>query len=220
MRAPQNLRKSNLTFTFLLLLYNKLMTKVDPVLFSLQQMTIDLSLIERSHNLAKTNRKENDIEHSLTVALLCWYIHDRYDLDLDISKVLKYAITHDFVERYAGDVNTFASQSDREAKVIREQAALEKLSTEYSDFPGMVTAMKEYESRQDEESLFVWSVDKMQGMIMGDMDDWRPYASLGITYEAFVRKHTEHLVKSSKYCKEIFEYLLEHCKQTYYDQPA
>lgn len=195
------------------------MTKPDPLLFSLQQMTIDLSLIKRNHHLAGTDEKENDTEHSFTVVLLCWYIHARHHLPLDISKIFKYAITHDFAERYAGDTNTFANQNEREMKVIREQAALKRLSAEYSEFPDMVAAMEEYELRQDEESLFVWTVDKMQGMIMGDMDKWRPYASLNITYDEFVRKHTEHLEKSSKYCKEIFEGLLEYCKTTYYDQP-
>jgi putative hydrolases of HD superfamily len=199
--------------------YTKIMTTPDPLLFSLQQMTIDLSLIKRNHHLAKTDQKENDIEHSLTVALLCWYIHDRHHLELDISKILKYAITHDFVERYAGDVNTFASQKEREQKVVNEQASLERLSVEYKDFPDMISSMRNYESKQDEESNFVWTVDKMQGMIMGDMDDWRPYASINITYDQFVGKHGEHLKKSSKYCKEIFESLLEYCKTTYYDQP-
>jgi len=72
-------------------------------------MTVDLSLIERRSYVAGTDRRENDIEHSLTVAMLCWYIHDSLKLELDIAKILKYALTHDFVERYAGDVNTFAS---------------------------------------------------------------------------------------------------------------
>ena len=163
--------------------YNYTMIKPDPLLFSLQQMTIDLSLIERNHHLAKTNKKENDIEHSLSVALLCWYIHDRYKLELVISKILKYAITHDFVERYAGDVNTFASMDERNAKLVREQASLERLSQEYESFEDMVSSMQNYELKQDEESLFVWTVDKMQGMIMGDMDGWRSMQRGGSTNE-------------------------------------
>ena len=192
----------------------------DPLLFSLQQLTIDLSLIARNHHLAKTDKKENDIEHSLTVALLCWYIYDREELKLDLSKILKYAITHDFVERYAGDVNTFASAEERNNKVIRESDSLEKLAKEYDKFPTMIFAMRQYELKEDEESLFVWTVDKMQGMIMGDMDGWRPYANLNISYDSFVKKHGEHHSKSSKYCKEIFEGLLEYCKTTYYDRPS
>ena len=195
------------------------MSKPDPLFFSLQQMIIDLSLIDRNHYLAGTDRRENDIEHSMTVAVLCWYIHDKYRIDLDISKILKYAIAHDFVERYAGDVNTFASADERNIKVQREQESLDRLSTEFGEFSDMVTSMQGYELKQDEESLFVWTVDKMQALILGDMDKWRPYAEINISYDQFVAKYKELLEKSSKHCREIFEGLIEYSKSTYYDQP-
>lgn len=182
-------------------------------------MVIDLSLIDRNHYLAKTERRENDIEHSMTVAVLCWYIHDTYHIDLDISKILKYAIAHDFVERYAGDVNTFASAEDREMKVKREQESLERLSMEFSGFGDMVASMEGYEDKQDEESLFVWTVDKMQQLIMGDMDSWRPYKEINISYDQFTAKYAELLEKSSKHCREIFAGLIEYSKTTYYDRP-
>ena len=95
------------------------MTNPYPLFPQLQQMIIDLALIDRKHYLAKTNRRENDIEHTMAVALLCWYIHDKYKLDLDIAKILKYAITHDFVERYAGDTNTYANTEERAKKIER-----------------------------------------------------------------------------------------------------
>jgi 5'-deoxynucleotidase YfbR-like HD superfamily hydrolase len=195
------------------------MSRPDPLLFALQQMTVDLSLIDRSHYLVGTSRHENDIEHSLTVALLCWYIHDKYKIDLDIAKILKYAIAHDFVERYAGDTNTFASASERSAKIQREQESLERLSDEFGEFNDMVASMRNYEQKQDDESLFVWTVDKMQALIMGDMDKWRPYAELEISYDQFSAKYKELAKKSSPYCREIFEGLIEYCKSTYYDQP-
>ncbi len=195
------------------------MSTPDPLFFDLQQMIIDLSLIDRNHYLAKTSRRENDTEHSMTVALLSWYIHDRHKINLDIAMILKYSISHDFVERYAGDVNTFASASARAAKIQSEQQSLERLSREFSGFPDMVTSMQNYEHKQDEESLFVWTVDKMQALIMGDMDGWRPYAELEITYEQFCDKYKELLEGSSPYCQEIFEGLIEYCKTTYYDQP-
>jgi putative hydrolase of HD superfamily len=196
------------------------MSKPDRLLFSLQQMIIDLSLIDRNHYLANTKRRENDIEHSMTVALLCWYVHDKYQINLDIAKILKYAITHDFVERYAGDVNTFASAGERDAKVRRERESLNRLSNEFSEFNNMVMSMQGYELKEDEESLFVWSVDKMQQLIMGDLDKWRPYAEIEITYSQFAAKYHELLEKSSKHCREIFEGLIEYSKSTYYDQPS
>jgi putative hydrolase of HD superfamily len=189
--------------------------KPDPMLFELQKLTIDLALIDRNHHLAGTDRHENDIEHSMTVALLCWYIHDNYKLDLDIAKVLKYALSHDFVERYAGDTNTFASDQARQEKAIREAASLERLSTELEVFKDLVTSMHSYETKQDDESLFVWTVDKMQQLVMGDLDNWRPFADLSISYERFVSKWSELMEKSSPYAKEIFAGLLEYSKIQY-----
>jgi 5'-deoxynucleotidase YfbR-like HD superfamily hydrolase len=191
------------------------MPKGDPNLPLLQQLLIDMSLIDRNHYLAKTNRRENDIEHSMTVATLCWYIHEKYSLPLDLSKILKYALAHDFVERYAGDVNTFASEQERAKKIEDEQASLSRLSQEFQGFPDLVTTMEEYESRNDEESLFVWTVDKMQALIMGGLDDWRPYAELGITYDQFVAKYAELLSRSSPHCRDLFETIINDSKTTY-----
>jgi 5'-deoxynucleotidase YfbR-like HD superfamily hydrolase len=181
-------------------------------------MINDLSMIERKSFIPNTDRRENDIEHSLTVATLCWYIHDKYKLELDIAKIFKYALSHDFVERYAGDVSTFASAEERIQKVIREKESLVRLSKELSAFDDIIVSMKHYEDKDDEESLFVWSVDKMQQLIMGSLDNWRCYAEAGITYDEFVAKYTELSAKSSKYCQELFNSLIEHSKNTYYDQ--
>lgn len=190
-----------------------------PLLFSLQQMVNDLSLIERKHYHPEAKRRENDIEHSMAVAMLCWYIHDKYAIDLDIAKILKYALTHDFVERYAGDVPTFASPAERTNKILREQESLNKLSEEFIEFNDMIESMQKYETKEDEESLFVWSVDKMQQLIMGDLDSWSSYAEAPITYDQFVGKYKELFEKSSEYCKEIFEGLIEYSMSTYYDRP-
>jgi len=191
-----------------------------PVLFELQRLVVDLAYVNRHHYLAGHERSENDIEHSFAVAMLCWYICDTQYLDLDIAKILKYALVHDFVERYAGDVSTFASREARLEKVRHEKVARERLSKEFKSFPDLVSLMNAYETTEDEESLFVWTVDKMQAYIMGDLDAWRPYKKLGITYEQFIQKHSEQLAACSPYCKQIFESLLSYVRETYYQQPS
>ena len=191
-----------------------------PLLFDLQRLIVDLALIDRNHHLIGHERAENDIEHSFAVAMLCWYIHDKYKLDLDLAKILKYALIHDFTEKYVGDINTFASQEARSKKAKLEKAALTRLSEEFKGFGGLVTTLQDYDARADEEALFVWTVDKMQAYILGDLDDWRPYKKINLTYEAVVKKHAEQLAKCSPYCKEIFEEVLEYCKTTYYDRPV
>lgn len=201
--------------------YNEPMStpRPQPLLFEVQRLVVDLALIDRNHHLAGHERHENDIEHSFTVAMLCWLICDQSKIALNLEKILKYALIHDFVERYAGDVNAFAPKEERDQKVELERAALDRLSSEFKDFGGLVAAMHDYEARADEEALFVWTVDKMQAYIMGDLDSWRPYKTLGISYERFVAKHAEQLAVCSPYAKEIFEALLAYCKTTFYDQP-
>lgn len=195
--------------------YTARMTRPYPLLFDLQQMTVDLSLIDRKHYVPKTTRHENDLEHSFTVTLLCWYVYELRKPALDITKILKYAMAHDFVERYAGDVPSFASTEARETKIIREQEALARLSDEFSEFPDLVQTMQTYETKVDEESLFVWTVDKMQQLIMGDLENWGSYIEGGITYERFAEKYTETAKKGSVYCQDIFESLVDYCKTTY-----
>lgn len=189
-------------------------------LFDLQALTVGLTHVERNHFIAGTDKRENDIEHSFTVALLCWYIVEENELDLDMAKVLKYAMAHDFPERYAGDVNTFASDQERKDKLLREEIARQRLSGEFSGFPGLIKVIFEYEERQDEESLFVWTVDKMQALIMGELDNWRPYQQLEITYEMFVDKYQTTIETGSPHCQAIFETVVDYCKTTYYDRPT
>lgn len=191
------------------------MSRPYPLLFDLQQMMADLSLIDRKHYIPKTKRHENDIEHSFTVTLLCWYVHEKLQLKLDISKIFKYAMAHDFVERYAGDTSSFASKAARAEKIVREQAALSRLSAEFSEFEDLVNTMQRYESKADEESLFVWTVDKMQQLIMGDLDDWTCYKEDEISYQRFTDNYVEIAQKGSVYCREMFEAILDYCRTTY-----
>ena len=121
---------------------------------------------------------------------------------------------------YAGDVNTFASPQERQQKIVAEAIALKRLTKEFSAFSDLVATLQNYEKRHDDESLFVWTVDKLQALILGDIDGWRPFARLGITYAQFCAKHAEILEKASPYMKDIYVELLDYYKTTYYDKAA
>lgn len=187
--------------------------------YEVQKLVSILSGVERHHYRLNTTQHENDIEHSFSVAMLCWCIIDQHKLPLDMGKTLQYALIHDFPERYAGDVNTFATNDERKQKVINEQVAIDKLSRDFATFPVLISAIKQYDSRSSKEAHFVWTVDKMQALILGDLDNWRPYQELEISFERFSDKYHELCNQASPFCKDIFQALVEHCKTTYYDQP-
>ncbi len=186
----------------------------------IQQLVIDIIKVERNHFIPKTKRHENVVEHSFSLAILCWKIFEMVKPPLNITKILKYALAHDFIERgQSQDVNTYAKENERQTKKERENEELTKLSFEFEDFADLTTTLKNYETQIDEESLFVWTVDKMQEIVLGQIDDWRPYADYGVKYKQFCDKCEEFLVKSSPYLKNIFVEVFEESKKTYYDRP-
>lgn len=189
-------------------------------LVDIQQLVADLAKVERNHSHLQSDRHENVAEHSYSVAMFCWRLFDLFKPPLDFSKIIKYALAHDLLERgLKTDVNTFAKKDERDTKKEREKKELEKLSKEFSDFDDLISTINNYEQRKDEESLFVWTADKMQAKILGEMDSWRPYADYGVTWEQYCEKSEEFLKKCSPHLKNIFIEVYEHTKKTYYDRP-
>ena len=187
-----------------------------------QGLVLDILTITRNHQIPGTEEHENDVAHSFGVAMLAWWLHDKLQLDMDEAKLFKYALIHDFPERGVDkDTNTFASPLDRVVKIEREKREQQKLIEEFRNFEDFTTSLTEYENQTNEESLFVWTVDKMQAILLGSMDDWRPYKSAkpgGISRAEFDTKNNEILAKCSPYLHETFAGIIEHVSKDYYDQ--
>ncbi|MCA9386277.1 HD domain-containing protein, partial [Candidatus Dojkabacteria bacterium] len=104
---------------------------------------------------------ENVMEHTMQLALVCWYIIEDQNLDLDTEKVLKYCLVHDLVEVYSGDTDPYLSDKEyKESQSSREATALERIERE---FPGLeksiLQMIKDYESQIDPEAGFVCGID-------------------------------------------------------------
>ena len=147
-----------------------------------------LKFIELTHRFQQIRRKalatgedreENDSEHSFQLAMVAWYIIEKDGLPLNKDLVLKYALVHDFVEIYAGD--TFAHEADPTvlaSKHERERLAAERLRVELPDFPELHTLIASYEARSDEESKFVYALDKVlppANIYLDGGKSWRVY---------------------------------------------
>ena len=119
--------------------------------------------------------KENDIEHSYTLAMVGWYLSDsipRLNRDL----VIRYALVHDVVEIYAGDTYVFADKKSLERKGQREHQALKRIKKEWADFPAMLGSITDYEKRSDEESKFIYALDKIMPIVLNVISEgytWR-----------------------------------------------
>ena len=185
-----------------------------------EHLVLDILSVERNHSIPGTERHENVVEHSFSVAILCWKIYEVTQPPLDMGKIIKYALSHDFLERgYKTDTNTYASADEKKLKKLREATELKKISQEFKNFDDLISTLSNYEKMADAEALFVWSVDKMQSIILGGIDHWRPYEAYGVTYEQFHAKGEEFLSKCSPYLKDIFMEVHTRSCETYYDQP-
>ena len=190
-------------------------------LIKIQELVIAILDVKRNHRILGTDRRENVVEHSFSLALLCWKLFSSLKPNLNLEKILTYAIVHDFSERGQDyDTNTYATESERSAKQKREAEEVEKIAEEFTDFREMVGRLNDYENFVDEESRFVWAVDKMQGMLLGGLDNWRPYELYGVKYDRFLEKGNEFISKSPECLKETMEEVVRGSCKTYYDQPA
>lgn len=187
---------------------------------SLQQLVLDIIKVERNHRIPETERRENVVEHSFSVAMLCWKIFFELKPPLELSLILRYAMVHDFGERrQVVDTSTFAPAKDREEKKRREDAEIKHISEEFAHFTDFVFTLQKYEEQTDEEALFVRGVDRMQQLVLGEMDNWRPYKITNISYKQFCEKQEEIISKSSLYLRESYIEIYKHARETYYDRP-
>ena len=153
----------------------------------LQQLITALAGVKRMVNLTDTGRPENDAEHSFGLALTCWFLAPVVAPELDMAKIFSYALAHDIVEVHAGDTFVFADEEFKAGKPEREQAAIQKLTEAWPDFPALTDAAQGYKDRRDEEAKFVKAVDKLLPPIMinlGEKSDFWHRHKVTLTRES------------------------------------
>lgn len=139
-------------------------------LAELQQLIADFAKVKRAVPLADTNDAENDVEHSYGLAMTCWYLHDKVAPELDLGKILRYALAHDIVEIHAGDTYAFDAEAVA-TKYRREKAAIRQIEKDWHDFPMIVEFTEGYADKVDEEAKFTYAVDKLLPILMIELAD-------------------------------------------------
>jgi len=134
-------------------------------LFDLYSLLLQLQQVKRIVHLPVSHERENDIEHSYSLAMAAWFLV-QYFPKLNKDRVIRFALVHDLVEVYAGDTYIYAEQHIVEGKKDREKKALKRLEKEWPDFPEMIELIKDYEARTSEEARFVYALDKIMPIIL------------------------------------------------------
>ena len=158
--------------------------------FSFVNLLNDFREVERTIKIKGSDRPENDVEHSYSLAMLAWYLIKANKLSLDFTLVTQYALIHDLVEVYAGDTFIYGSAEDLESKHKREQEALEKLKGEFPKFPELTSLIDRYDQKMDDEARFVYALDKLHPVINIFLDEGRSWHEENVTLKMILDNKT------------------------------
>ncbi|TAH35711.1 HD domain-containing protein [Candidatus Saccharibacteria bacterium] len=172
----------------------------------IQQLIANFSTVERAPKIGGLERRENDVDHSFGLAMTCWYLHSKIAPELDLLEVIKYALTHDMVELYAGDTFAF-DEEGMKSKREREKHSVRQLAAIYDDFPEIATYADGYMERISEEARFVKAVDKLLPPIMIELGGGEEWRRLGITLA--MEKENKVSLRVSSQIAPYYELLLQ-----------
>lgn len=172
--------------------------------------------IERDIHLRfRQKMDETDAEHSWTLAFIVMAATPQIDKTLDVNLAVKYALIHDLVEIYAGDLSVYGQNPAAVVeKEKQEQAALGKIDANSKNFPEIARLCTDYENQINDEAVFVKAVDK----VVNWLTSLQSYESKhrkrsGITKDMFEdafarsRKLASKHPATKRYIEEIYTYL-------------
>jgi putative hydrolase of HD superfamily len=150
------------------------------------RLLMQFQAVERFGAEAPKGFRENDAELSYSLSMMAWYLITTRKLELNLDLSMRYALSHDLVEVYAGDTHAFGSSPQKASKKLREDLALTMLRQEYAEFSELPDLIHNYEQRNDPEGRFVYALDKLMPSLMIYLNESQHYVSREISYEDVV----------------------------------
>ncbi len=143
-------------------------------------MEIDkLKKIVRQTYISDASRKENDTEHSWSLAMMCLILSEYANEEIDVLKTIKMVLIHDIVEIDAGD--TYAHDEIGNAtKKDREEKAADRIFNILPEDQAKEMRMlwDEFEASDTKESKFANAIDRVQPISLNDITSgksWREH---------------------------------------------
>ena len=142
----------------------------------------DLPPMPEGSNITKPYpRKENDAEHSFSLALFTAILAEYSNEPVDVLKTMKMVLVHDIVEIDAGDTYCY-DDAGNTTKADREKRAAERLfgllpKEQEVEFRGL---WEEFEERKTSEARFAAVMDRIQPLLLNLSRDGISWQEHGI----------------------------------------
>ncbi len=160
-------------------------------MIELSRLLGEFGQIKRAAKLPNGDH-ETDSHHSFSLALIAFELAAQFAPELDHKKILLYSLVHDLPELITGDVNTLqSSQEELIKKSKQDQEALAKTKSMLKFSPNIISALEAYESKADQEALFVYWIDKMIVIPPHFFDNGENLKRLGISNRKDIKQWYE-----------------------------
>ncbi len=128
------------------------------------------------HSWTSCGTQESVAEHSWRLAVMAMLCADEYP-DLDMNKVIKMCLIHDFGEAITGDIPSFYKTEENEAD--EERAVEELLSTLPKSLGDELKALfAEMNAKETPEAKLFKALDNMEAVVShneADLSTWIPF---------------------------------------------
>ena len=143
-------------------------------------------------------RRENDAEHSFSLAIAAAVLAEYSNEPVDVAKVMKMVLVHDAVEIYAGDTYCYDDEGAK-TKEAREKAAAEKI---FGTLPEEQAAeyralWDEFERNDTPEARFSNAMDRIQPLLLNYSREGYSWKEYGVN-SSQVRKRFDKVKDGSE----------------------
>lgn len=174
-------------------------------------LALRLSRVERITFHPDGKRPETDSDHTVMLGLIAPAFAHRFLIshpyNLDLGLVAQFALVHDLVEAYAGDMPTLnITDEQRLEKIIKERQAEERIRMEFAGyFPWVTTMIAEYESQVKPEARYVRAMDKLLPKITHILNNGATFGTENgrLDQEALVRRYARQVGELEKYASDF-----------------
>ncbi len=140
-------------------------------------------------------RCESVADHSFAVAILSYFLTEKFFPELDKIKIVKMALIHDLCEIYSGDI-TPSDKISKEEKRKMEEEAIIKIFSKISKGKDYINLWKEFQEESSEEAKLVKQVDCLEMVLQASIYENQGYKNLQEFFEDANKKIKNPLIKN------------------------
>lgn len=165
--------------------------------------------IGRQTYISDASRKENDAEHSWSLALMCMLMAEHANEEINLLRTIEMVLVHDLVEIDAGDTYAYDSAGNQ-TKRERELAAAERIFHILpEDQAKLIRGLwDEFEEGKTPEARFANTLDKVQPLTLNHITNGISWKEHQVTKEQVLKRNVKTSDGSKvlwDYCRKIIE---------------